>query len=226
MPEDRWRFDLLGAWVATAACLATVAAGSGPPLWGGVVAFLLGAGLEVPRLREPPAATKDDGFRPLAAMGASFAVLFLARAFAVDPLPVGQPWACLAAVPVLGSAMFLRHRARADLRGAFRYALDAGADRPLVRTGLYGSVRHPAYLGAHLFLAAVPLAAGSALGVLASLLALPLTLRRIRSEEALLESVHGDEFRHWTKEVPALWPRRGRKRAGDPGPPSGRIPAG
>jgi protein-S-isoprenylcysteine O-methyltransferase Ste14 len=159
-------------------------------------------------------------------MGAVLFVLFLGRALAIDPLALPPRWGVAASAAPLGLAMFLRHRARIDLRGGFRYALGAGADRPLVTTGLYAHLRHPAYLGAHLFVAAVVLAAGSASGIVASLLVLPATLGRIRREEVLLESVHGADFRRWKDTTPSLWPRLRPMSSAEPAPPSGRTPAG
>jgi protein-S-isoprenylcysteine O-methyltransferase Ste14 len=226
VPEARWRRDLLAAWAATAASLVAVSALSSVPIWPGTVAFLAGAALEMPRLREPPSAEPDDGFRQVAGMGCAFLLLFVLRASGADPLSIGLVPGVAASVAPLGLAMHLRHRARRDLRGAFRYALGAGADRPLATTGLYARLRHPAYLGAHLFVAAVPLAAGSASGIVASLVALPATLRRIRREESLLEAAHGDAFRRWKAATPSLWPRLRTDPPAASAPPSGRSPGG
>lgn len=226
MPEARWRLDLLAAWAGTAASLLAVSAVARAPTWPGAAAFLAGAALEMPRLREPPSSEVDDGFRQVVGMGVVFLALFVLRAWGGDPLSIGFLPGIAASAAPLGLAMFLRHRARIDLRGGFRYALGAGADRPLATTGLYAHLRHPAYLGAHLFVAAVVLAAGSASGIVASLLVLPATLGRIRREEVLLESVHGADFRRWKDTTPSLWPRLRPMSSAEPAPPSGRTPAG
>lgn len=226
MPEVRWRLDLLAGWAGAAVALAAVAATTRIPMWAGVAAFLGGACLEMPRLREPPATERDDGFRQVAGMGAVLLVLFLGRALDTDPLALPPGWGVAASAAPLGLAMFLRHRARIDLRGGFRYALGAGTDRPLVTTGLYARLRHPAYLGAHLFVAAVALAAGSASGIVASLLVLPATLGRIRREETLLEAVHGTDFRRWKGTTPSLLPRFRPTPSVESAPPSERTPVG
>jgi protein-S-isoprenylcysteine O-methyltransferase Ste14 len=64
----------------------------------------------------------------------------------------------------------------------------------LVTTGLYGTLRHPSYLGLILMMLGWALGFRSLVGVLLALLALIPLLARIRSEEALLAEHFGSEY--------------------------------
>lgn len=226
MPESRWRFDLVLAWSLSGGVLAWIASWSSTPLWPGVVVFGVGALVELPFLRESLSGDPDDGFRQVVGMGAVLAVLFLAGSLGFDGSVRAERVGRWASAILLGLAVFLRLRARRDLRGAFRYSLGAGPDRPLVTSGIYARLRHPAYLGAHLFLMAVPLAAGLCSGILASLLLLPTTWRRVLREEALLREVHADAFLRWRASTPALLPLPSWVRKASRGPASGRTRGG
>jgi protein-S-isoprenylcysteine O-methyltransferase Ste14 len=67
-------------------------------------------------------------------------------------------------------------------------------DHRLVTGGLYGVIRHPSYLGLLLGALGWVLAFRSAVGVLLTLLLIPVLVARIRAEEALLESHFGEEY--------------------------------
>jgi protein-S-isoprenylcysteine O-methyltransferase Ste14 len=64
----------------------------------------------------------------------------------------------------------------------------------LVTTGLYGTIRHPSYLGLILMMLGWALGFRSLVGVLLALLAMIPLLARIRSEEALLAEHFGGEY--------------------------------
>lgn len=57
----------------------------------------------------------------------------------------------------------------------------------VVDTGLYGVVRHPMYLATLLMFLSIPIVLGSLIALPVFLLYLPLVVRRIRNEEAVLE---------------------------------------
>ena len=58
----------------------------------------------------------------------------------------------------------------------------------VVDTGLYGVVRHPMYLATLLMFLSIPIVLGSLIALPVFLLYLPLVVRRIRNEEAVLEN--------------------------------------
>ncbi len=64
----------------------------------------------------------------------------------------------------------------------------------LVTTGLYGTIRHPSYLGLIVMMFGWALAFRSLAGVLLAMLAIIPLLARIRSEEALLAAHFGSEY--------------------------------
>jgi protein-S-isoprenylcysteine O-methyltransferase Ste14 len=77
----------------------------------------------------------------------------------------------------------------------------------LVTTGLYGTIRHPSYLGLILMMLGWGLAFRSLVGVaLAALIVFPL-LARIRSEEALLAEQFGREYAAYRTRTYRLIPR-------------------
>lgn len=169
------------------------------------LSFLLGLAVEIPNLREAPGPKTDSGAVQIALLSMFFTGDAWARSLPWPPawLVDFQPARSLVGLFLLVSATTLRFQARRELAGGFRYSLHVEPGQNLITSGIYARCRHPAYLGAHLFLAAVPLAGGSLFGLLASLLALPFTLTRIRKEEAMLEAAYGEAFRDWRKAVPS-----------------------
>jgi protein-S-isoprenylcysteine O-methyltransferase Ste14 len=80
-------------------------------------------------------------------------------------------------------------------------------DTVLVTTGLYGFVRHPIYLGAIIFLAALALVAANLLILLPTLALLTLLYASIDEEEAMLIDRFGDEYREYVKRIPRFIPK-------------------
>jgi protein-S-isoprenylcysteine O-methyltransferase Ste14 len=72
--------------------------------------------------------------------------------------------------------------------------------------GLYRVIRHPSYLGLMLVLFGWALVFRSAIGVLASLLFIPLLVARMNSEEALLESEFGERYAQYRRRTWRLLP--------------------
>ncbi|MGY2491989.1 methyltransferase family protein [Cupriavidus sp. CP313] len=64
----------------------------------------------------------------------------------------------------------------------------------LVTTGIYGVIRHPSYLGFLVSSLGWVLAFRSGVGVVLTLLMVPVLLARIQAEEALLRDQFGDEY--------------------------------
>lgn len=104
------------------------------------------------------------------------------------------------------AAIALRLSARKHLGVSFTYEITAPRGGFLVTRGIYSRIRHPAYLGTHLGLIAIGLLTGSAIGMVMSLVALPLTMSRIRREETLLEGQFGAVFREYRAHTKALVP--------------------
>jgi protein-S-isoprenylcysteine O-methyltransferase Ste14 len=76
----------------------------------------------------------------------------------------------------------------------------------LVTGGLYRVIRHPSYLGLLLGLFGWALVFRSAIGVLVSLLVLPLLVARMNAEEALLESEFGERYADYRRRTWRLVP--------------------
>jgi protein-S-isoprenylcysteine O-methyltransferase Ste14 len=92
--------------------------------------------------------------------------------------------------------------------------VDRGTDpsNQLVRSGPYGWVRHPLYVGACLECLAVPLLFNSFWSLLfAAAVFCPLEILRARFEERFLFDAFGDSYRAYAREVPGFLPRLGRR---------------
>jgi protein-S-isoprenylcysteine O-methyltransferase Ste14 len=76
----------------------------------------------------------------------------------------------------------------------------------LVTTGIYRVIRHPSYLGLLLTALGWALAFRSVAGLLLWALLFPPLLARIRSEERLLDSHFGEEYRAYTRRTRRLVP--------------------
>jgi protein-S-isoprenylcysteine O-methyltransferase Ste14 len=76
----------------------------------------------------------------------------------------------------------------------------------LVTDGLYGTVRHPSYVGLIIMGLGWALTFRSGAGVILSGLVIPPLLARIRSEEALLRSQFGEEYDSYSRRTARLIP--------------------
>jgi protein-S-isoprenylcysteine O-methyltransferase Ste14 len=77
----------------------------------------------------------------------------------------------------------------------------------LVTTGIYGVIRNPSYLGMLVMLLGWALAFSSALGVLLTLLMIPLLVARMAAEERLLRTQFGAEYEAYCARTARLIPR-------------------
>ena len=120
---------------------------------------------------------------------------------------VQNPWIERVGVVLtfLGAAISIWARSILGSNWSSRVSLKV--DHELIRTGLYGHVRHPIYTG---FLAA---AIGTALvvGEWRSLLAVPIAIigfaLKAKREETLLTSAFGDTYRQYQRDTGFLLPR-------------------
>jgi protein-S-isoprenylcysteine O-methyltransferase Ste14 len=76
----------------------------------------------------------------------------------------------------------------------------------LVTTGIYGTLRHPSYLGLLVNAVGWALAFRSIIGVLIAVLMIPPILARIRSEEALLRTQFGNAYEAYCARTRRLIP--------------------
>ncbi|MGH9670542.1 MAG: methyltransferase family protein [Terriglobales bacterium] len=124
------------------------------------------------------------------------------------------PYAWIAALPFIGTAMFIfrnlrPHFTNQQMVGRNELAPDRFEQR-LVTTGPHARVRHPIY-GAH-FLMLVGWTVGSGLLVCYAMVGFALVAGTIMItlEERELERRFGDQFREYKRRVPAFLPRRSR----------------
>lgn len=79
-------------------------------------------------------------------------------------------------------------------------------EHKLVTEGIYGVIRHPSYLGLLVNSLGWGLAFRSGVGVLLTVVLLPLLVARIRAEEALLRAHFGDEYEAYRVRTSRLIP--------------------
>ncbi len=105
---------------------------------------------------------------------------------------------------IVGSV--IRIVAIATLRRNFSGALRIRADHTLVKNGIYKHMRHPAYLGAILLFAGIPVMLSSLLGLLAMLPLVPYLAHRIRLEERMLIERFGKDYEEYMRSSKRLIP--------------------
>ena len=76
----------------------------------------------------------------------------------------------------------------------------------LVKHGIYGHVRHPIYLGAIMYVVAIPMLFSSMYGSAIMLGLIPSSIYRIVIEEAMLVDEFGDEYREYMNHTKKLIP--------------------
>ena len=76
----------------------------------------------------------------------------------------------------------------------------------LVTSGIYGTIRHPSYLGLLLIGLGWAFAFRSGVGLILFALMTPVVLSRIRAEERLLDVEFGEEYRAYTQRTSRLLP--------------------
>jgi len=96
-------------------------------------------------------------------------------------------------------------------------------NRKLASTGAYSLVRHPLYLGNFLILAGFTLACANWIVVaVVAFFFLFYYPAAIRYEDHKLEKIFGDEWRAWSRDIPAMFPTRPKWRANEDADWSGR----
>jgi protein-S-isoprenylcysteine O-methyltransferase Ste14 len=165
------------------------------------------------KLRQSKGPSKDKGSFPLLSLTWYSAVIF---SFSDAVL---LRWSTMApahsvvqfiGVPFVALGLIMRVVARLTLGKEFSHVVQTTDSHKLVTTGIYGSIRHPAYLGTFCLLIGFPLCFGSIIGLgLAVIVGVPLLVYRIKVEEQALQAWFGEEYREYSKQtsrlIPYLW---------------------
>ena len=103
---------------------------------------------------------------------------------------------------VLGMALVWVVIAQAQMGRSWRIGIDAEAQPPLVRSGLFSWCRNPIFLGMRLSLAGMFLVMPNAVTLAIALVGEVLMQVQVRLEEEHLSRVLGEEYRAYRREVP------------------------
>lgn len=108
------------------------------------------------------------------------------------------------------SGLAIRYLARRTLGQQYSVHVETSATHNLVTTGIYGIVRHPAYLGLMCLLLGIPLSMGSWAGITIAVAGgIPAIVYRIILEEKLLKEWFGKQYAEYEEKtwrlVPYLW---------------------
>jgi protein-S-isoprenylcysteine O-methyltransferase Ste14 len=155
----------------------------------------------------------DGDRRSLAVLRASTAAAFVLAVLVALVLPgasFGRTTAYLLALTLIWAGMAIRWRSKVALGRYFTYEVRTSTDQPVVSSGPYRWVRHPAYLGMTMALLGFACLLGN---WWALLVFLPVVLvgvgYRIRVEETALLDALGDAYADYCRGrarlVPGLW---------------------
>jgi protein-S-isoprenylcysteine O-methyltransferase Ste14 len=117
-------------------------------------------------------------------------------------------WLSAVAVLLYAGSVLLRNLAIRTLGRYWSLHIEIRSQHRLVRQGVYGLVRHPAYLSVVVELVSVPLVANAYFTLLVTVLVyVPLLMWRLRHEEQALVAKFGEEYRSYQQEVGRLLPK-------------------
>ena len=117
-------------------------------------------------------------------------------------------WASWTGLVILSAALCLHVWAIADLGRSYSATVRVRERQPLVRNGIYASIRHPIYASLWLVALAQPLLIHHLVFGFAGLLGFAvLFLYRLPREERMMLDVYGDEYRDYMRRVGSLLPR-------------------
>ena len=142
--------------------------------------------------------------------------LGMASAFYASPVEYGffpallprAVWAKAFGVVLVISGFALFIWARRAMKAFYSGHINVTEAQPLVQSGPYRLIRHPAYAGFLLMALGIVLGYSSLVGLAAVLLLLlPGLAWRIRVEESLLEAHFGPQWQAYCDRVPAMLPR-------------------
>lgn len=135
---------------------------------------------------------------------------YVARAGSVRQLAIAT-WTqfvlAVCGLVLLIGGLALRIAAGRALGKWFLLRVEIREGQPLVQTGVYRFVRHPAYLGTLIVCLGIPLALSSIWAAVVMVLGVwPAVAHRIRVEDTLLEQHFGDEYRAYARRTARLIP--------------------
>lgn len=126
-------------------------------------------------------------------------------AFADVNFPAALGWL---GTGLYAAALILLFRAHRDLGRNWSNTVILWEGQQLVTGGIYARLRHPIYAALWLIYVAQALMLANWVAGLAGLLVwLPLFLRRVRREEALMLETYGDAYRDYMRRVGGVWPK-------------------
>lgn len=179
-------------------------------LYGGLAVWAL---LEVRGAQRRATSEQDRGSRRLLTLAAAVglvAAFALARTVPAAAIP-GPRWIPVATgIGLLAAGVALRVWAIRTLGPAFTYSVQVRPGQPIVSTGPYRILRHPAYTGLLLASLGVGVALGNWLSTAAAaVLGLIGLLWRIHVEEQVMQEVLGPDYAAYSagrrRLVPGLW---------------------
>ena len=131
-------------------------------------------------------------------VGAGFAAAFFLRAVAAGRIPLGRPVLAAIAIAAMLTGMCLRWAAMITLGRFFSPHIEIADGQPLITTGLYRYVRHPAYAGIVLVFIGIGIAFENGLSLLAvSIPVIGAIIHRVRIEEAALLEHFGIAYKEY-----------------------------
>jgi len=183
----------------------------------GTVALVLWLGCErlmqLLGLRQPKADNRErlsTYWHTLSFYGAVFFPLLDATVYHWSTVGPGLASVRWVGVPFLTAGIVIRIVSRLALGKEFSGHVQTTKGHRLVTTGIYRSIRHPAYLGYLCILLGVPLCFGSVVGFAFAIMSgIPALLYRVRIEEAALERWFPGDYQRYQvttrKLIPRLW---------------------
>lgn len=109
---------------------------------------------------------------------------------------------------ILMCGVYLRHHSIKSLRRYFTSHIEVVQSHELIQTGIYRYLRHPSELGLLMIALGISLYMSSLVALLYfSLVIVPITIKRIESEDALLKSVFGQNFIEYKQKTASLFPK-------------------
>lgn len=165
------------------------------------------------KLRQDKGSSRDKGSLPLLSLSWYGAVLFslcdalLFRWSAIDPALSAVQFV---GVPLVAVGITARVVARLTLGKGFSPIVQTTESHKLITTGIYGTIRHPSYLGTLCLLIGFPVCFGSIVGLgNAIAVGVPVLIYRIHVEERALKAWFGEEYKEYRRKtsrlIPYLW---------------------
>ena len=155
---------------------------------------------------------KDWGYIPYLAFASAAILVSIMDFVLLQDLQFQTGIFFLSGIPLLMLALYIRVRARIEVRRAgFESLLSTGRlqivrEHKLVKDGLYKHIRHPLYLGEMMRNVAFPLIFSSLIGSIFAVISIVVLLFRIKVEEKMLGDHFGEEYEEYSRKTKKLIP--------------------